>query len=381
VNKISVENFVNFSDLEILDLSINHISNWYERVFINNNRLTIVNMRMNNINLITAEMMRDFSGAKYLAIGANSFVCDCSLRDFIDRATFNAMIYQCDSRSRNRRVKRSELPEDFKDPKYHYDVLIREFHNYVMHIEASSNNIIGEGKNDKISLELMRAVSSARADVQQDNCDNKSDGSNLNQAMSFNFVLLDYSENDYHCVESDGSSKSKRFFSEIPICESFAQTSTPKTEEEDITEDKVYEGRKQSDSLLIIYISVGVSVMLLIALWMWRQRDIRYFCAVFRNTLVLSFDKDDKKALMMKNRRKTTNNRINDDHYRFDLFVSYSERDRDFVLDQLIPNLEKRSEITICLHERDFQVGLGILENIIECSIYYIIKNYYYIIT
>ncbi|XP_046658785.1 toll-like receptor 2 type-2 [Homalodisca vitripennis] len=54
-----------------------------------------------------------------------------------------------------------------------------------------------------------------------------------------------------------------------------------------------------------------------------------------------------------------------DIHY--DVFVSYSDVDRSWILDQLIPNIEGDGDISLCFHERDFKVGLGILENIIEC--------------
>lgn len=121
---------------------------------------------------------------------------------------------------------------------------------------------------------------------------------------------------------------------------------------------------KAPKTLLIVYICIALPITILIGLWVWKRKDIRYFCSILKNTMILSFDKDDQKTLVMKNRKRSNGN--NDD-YRFDLFVSYSEKDRDFVLDQLIPNLEKRAEITICLHERDFQVGLSILENIIQC--------------
>lgn len=80
INLIQAPNFSNFGDLEILDLSSNHISNWYERVFTKSDRLKIINLRENNINLMTPEMMKDFASIRFLAIGSNSFVCDCSLR-------------------------------------------------------------------------------------------------------------------------------------------------------------------------------------------------------------------------------------------------------------------------------------------------------------
>ncbi|RZF37067.1 hypothetical protein LSTR_LSTR014005, partial [Laodelphax striatellus] len=54
-------------------------------------------------------------------------------------------------------------------------------------------------------------------------------------------------------------------------------------------------------------------------------------------------------------------------NYRYDVFVSYAGIDRDWVIDRLVPNLETDSGIRICLHERDFQIGMGIMENIVEC--------------
>ncbi|XP_039281793.1 toll-like receptor 4 isoform X2 [Nilaparvata lugens] len=53
--------------------------------------------------------------------------------------------------------------------------------------------------------------------------------------------------------------------------------------------------------------------------------------------------------------------------YRYDVFVSYAGIDRDWVIDRLVPNLETESGIRICLHERDFQIGVGIMENIVDC--------------
>lgn len=370
INEVHSVNFANFVDLEILDLNGNHISNWYERVFESNIRLNIVNLRNNNINLMTAEMMHDFSLIKFLAIGANSFVCDCSLREFIDRATFNAKVYQCGAR----RSKRS-LPEVFYDPKYHYDVFLREYHSYVRFVDESFKNIVGEVVREAETFSS-RNLDKESVDAVPINCDGIHNDSDIKTMMTFNFLLLDYNENDYHCIESDGSSKTKVFFVDIKSCPAanekptVGSTQLPGSTGKDDSNDDLYgvkpeKIKKAPNTLLILYISIGIPLTFVGALWFWKRRDIKYFCAIFKNTLILSFDKDDKKALMMKNRRKS--NTINDDNYRFDLFVSYSDKDREFVLDQLIPNLEKRSEITICLHERDFQVGLSILENIIQC--------------
>ncbi|XP_047513275.1 toll-like receptor 5 isoform X2 [Pieris napi] len=53
--------------------------------------------------------------------------------------------------------------------------------------------------------------------------------------------------------------------------------------------------------------------------------------------------------------------------FNYDVFVSYCNEDRAWVLDQLLPHVEIDCNISVCLHERDFQVGLSILENIVSC--------------
>lgn len=41
----------------------------------------------------------------------------------------------------------------------------------------------------------------------------------------------------------------------------------------------------------------------------------------------------------------------------YDVFVSYSDIDRSWVLDDLIPSMEADGDISLCFHERDFQVN------------------------
>ncbi|XP_037685508.1 toll-like receptor 6 [Choloepus didactylus] len=50
----------------------------------------------------------------------------------------------------------------------------------------------------------------------------------------------------------------------------------------------------------------------------------------------------------------------------FHAFISYSEHDSAWVRNELVPRLEKE-DIRICLHERNFIPGKGIIENIINC--------------
>jgi hypothetical protein len=369
INQIGQLKFENFPVLEILDLSINHISNWYERVFLQNEDLKIMNLRNNNINLLTPEMMADFNQLRFLAIGGNSFVCDCMLRDFIERAVFNARMHQCKS---NRRSKRSldfttELPDD---PKYHYNVLMRKYHSYGSYVDESCKNIIGNSEEKVARRKIYEQVTEAPSA----NCDLIMEDEMQNNTLTFEFLLLDYNENDYHCIESDGLSKRKVLFNDINACidnnrrssDSPMNTTLPyESGGDDVEVEAIEDIPNTPSTLLVIYISVGIPLTFIVALWFWKRKDIRYFCTIFKNTLILSLDKEDKKALMMTNRRRKSNNQ--EDSYTYDVFVSYCDRDREWVLDHLIPNIEKRSEVTICLHERDFQVGLSILENISQC--------------
>ncbi|PNF31447.1 hypothetical protein B7P43_G03415 [Cryptotermes secundus] len=54
-------------------------------------------------------------------------------------------------------------------------------------------------------------------------------------------------------------------------------------------------------------------------------------------------------------------------HYKYDVFVSYCVADRDWVIDELQPELEDGPEkYRLCLHERDFALGSIIANNIVE---------------
>lgn len=61
------------------------------------------------------------------------------------------------------------------------------------------------------------------------------------------------------------------------------------------------------------------------------------------------------------------------EHFDYDIFVSYNHMDKDFIQDYLVPNLEGDDvevnggyPLRICIHERDFQVGVPITENIVD---------------
>ncbi|CAM1323180.1 Uncharacterised protein g8314 [Pycnogonum litorale] len=70
--------------------------------------------------------------------------------------------------------------------------------------------------------------------------------------------------------------------------------------------------------------------------------------------------------------RKIIKTASNNERYLYHAFVCYSEQDRPFVIDQLIPNLEqsndsdkRQEDIKLCIHERNFLPGEAITDNII----------------
>nr|XP_011444469.1 toll-like receptor 1 [Crassostrea gigas] len=54
------------------------------------------------------------------------------------------------------------------------------------------------------------------------------------------------------------------------------------------------------------------------------------------------------------------------DHFAFDVFVAYNSLDRVWVISEMIPRLENKENLKLCLHDRDFQVGKLIVDNITE---------------
>ncbi|KAM9308469.1 uncharacterized protein PAF06_012677 [Gastrophryne carolinensis] len=55
--------------------------------------------------------------------------------------------------------------------------------------------------------------------------------------------------------------------------------------------------------------------------------------------------------------------------YDYDVFVSYNKHDQLWVFQELLPNLELNGPpfFKVCIHDRDFEIGRDILDNITEC--------------
>ncbi|XP_048745873.2 toll-like receptor 13 [Ostrea edulis] len=50
----------------------------------------------------------------------------------------------------------------------------------------------------------------------------------------------------------------------------------------------------------------------------------------------------------------------------YDVFIAYNSNDRVWVISEMIPILEKQENMKLCLHERDFEIGKMIIDNITD---------------
>uniref|UniRef100_A0A182MKR3 TIR domain-containing protein n=1 Tax=Anopheles culicifacies TaxID=139723 RepID=A0A182MKR3_9DIPT len=168
--------------------------------------------------------------------------------------------------------------------------------------------------------------------------------------------LFDYDESEYLCMNFTSNQKLDPL--ELQDCivpdDELINADLPEVQERE-------QEHAKNHTLVYILVSVAVSFLIVCGVGLFYYWfHIKYFFKIIKNSAVLSFFNDDKLYLDKSGLLKEA-----DFHY--DVFVSYSNADRTWVLDQLLPNMEGVSQINLCLHERDFEVGYGILENIISC--------------
>jgi TIR domain/Leucine rich repeat/Leucine Rich Repeat len=100
-----------------------------------------------------------------------------------------------------------------------------------------------------------------------------------------------------------------------------------------------------------------VVVLTIGAVYTYKKRsNLRYFGIMVKNALSVALLKD-----------QDDHENQQDQIHIYDVFISYCDADRDWVLQQLLPSLENDNQLRVCLHERDFQPGYGILDNIVHC--------------
>jgi Leucine-rich repeat (LRR) protein len=114
-----------------------------------------------------------------------------------------------------------------------------------------------------------------------------------------------------------------------------------------------------SDPFLVAISAIAflavVVVLTIGSVYTYKKRaNLRYFGMMVKNALSVALlkDQDDQEE---------------DRIHIYDVFISYCDADRDWVLQQLLPSLEHENQLRVCMHERDFQPGYGILDNIVHC--------------
>ncbi|CAD0206818.1 unnamed protein product [Chrysodeixis includens] len=157
--------------------------------------------------------------------------------------------------------------------------------------------------------------------------------------VSGKFKLVDYTPTSYKCLYV--SESRSMLVSEVTSCKRASR-------------EVDYDAELANGRLILLSILIIPCLLLPVAgIYMFR-RHLRYCFITMRNSAMLSII--------------TKNETIDEGTvFNYDVFVSYCNEDRGWVLDHLLPHIEAECSISACLHERDFQVGLSILENIVSC--------------
>ncbi|CAH2101762.1 unnamed protein product [Euphydryas editha] len=291
--------------LQILDLSDNNMIYWFDKTFYLMKQLKLLNLRNNNINVITEQMFDDLKHLKYIGLSGNLLVCNCHARNIYEVALKNEhnINVALIDETSNQETNRIEL----------FHTGFRDYNDIILH----RNNMTTFCKR-------------------HENCN-----INFNSEVAADFLLLDYSDtsNSYDCLMMSQG-----------ITMAIFKYNNCKQESREI--DMIHEARDNWKRFLLFLIP-GITIPLMFFVYIFR-RNLRYFIITVRNSATLS----------MINRMDTS---TDDVIYNYDVFVSYCNDDRTWVLDQLLPHVERDCNISVCLHERDFQVGLSILENIVSC--------------
>ena len=305
INVVDNKSVSHLADLDILDLGRNFISNWYEKIFSEEQSLTILNLRNNKISNLTNDMQSDLKHVRIVGLGDNDFECMCSTRH-----VFNG----------------------FFDNTAQFD----EFTTFL------TETSLDTGASSRIYSKLKHLVIIGREILQKLNImpyttlgrnrkDHDVDGSD--SFLSQGTILFDYNELSYKCMDD------KKKVNIQTICPETYDNNTPAY---------MKDNNNFVRNIVITVIAVAVFFILSVLIY-WKWWYIKYSFILLRNSTILSFLKDEKDPLTESKENTGT-------EFSYDVFVSYCDENRAWVLDEMLPNIEKREEINICLHERDFQV-------------------------
>jgi Leucine-rich repeat (LRR) protein len=303
ITNISSETVDMLTQLESLDLSINYIGSWNVPLYTNTS-LRNLNIAHNHLNYITDAMLQDFSPLSTLIISYNPFVCDCNCRKFLELTT-NITV---SSESSHQNPPNIDIPP--------YETYTRS---------TSDNHKIRQTNS---SFKAMYPTGDSTND----------------------FTQHREEQDAYVCLNKTDSNEMKYIYFKDVSCNK-RQEPIPPTDAEDNDNDP--SAMNSSEKVAITSVAVVLIISIAIGITYWKWWYIRYFAIIVKNATVLSFMSQEENA-------------STDKIFNYDIFISYSDNDRDWVLNSLLPNLESKSKVNVCLHERDFQVGIGILENIIS---------------
>lgn len=350
--------FSHMTRLEILDLEKNSIGNWYVRLFHENTVLTVLNLRENKLISLSDDMKVDMSHVESLALGKNDFECRCDLEEFMHElfeATKAAQFIEPlqDSSNEIESVEDERISEKIPDstrPSFgarnyirpEYDVISRTYQKYYEMAEESHRALQSRSyyidKRHPSNEFVLQSKSKAAS----------------TKAKAARTILFDYNEleGNYQCINITSKELQK-----IVEMHDLCIADRSEQSEEDSAQYKASLFLTLSISLPLL---IGLCILLVVAYWKWWY--IKYFFVICKNSAILTFmdDSDGGNDAIIKKDDAV-------DVYLYDVFVSYCEQNREWVLDEFIPNIEKRESINVCLHERDFMVGCGILENIVSC--------------
>ncbi|CAH2268097.1 jg14792 [Pararge aegeria aegeria] len=290
-------------NLQILDLDNNRITAWGNNTISVMPKLKLLSLKNNNIHILSKDMYYDIQKLSFLGLSGNVLVCNCHARDMYEVASNNELLFNS-----------TYFDTD--------DIMFGDFSHTGF---VDFNEVIRRRQNITTFCEKRKACNVE-----------------FNYDVVGNYVLLDYEDysNQYKCL-SVSEGKSTGLYN-VPSCS--ASNRDMEGAEEIIL--------KSWNKYFLLLIPTFLLPFLLFA-YVFRK-NFRYFLITVRNSAMLSL---------------INKNDCPDDEtvFNYDVFVSYCNEDRAWVLDNLLSHVEKDCNVSVCLHERDFQVGLSILENIVSC--------------
>ncbi|CAH0712829.1 unnamed protein product, partial [Brenthis ino] len=322
----NMEGFINFTKLEILKLTNNEITQIPKRVAYTLINLQILDLDSNRLGTWFSKTLTRMNNLKLLSLRNNNIKIITEEMFFdIEKLAYislsgNSLVCNCYAKEMfnvglNSEMRRKEKFISRMTPANHESIY---FHTGFM----DYNDIIDIRQNILTQCKMVR------------NCQIEL------PSYAGNYLFLDYDDlnTQYLCMSADDG-KSEEIF-RIPSCSRISR---------DLLSQDIED---EWNKFLLFIIPVALLPMLLFV-YIFR-RNFKYFFITLRNSATLS--------LINKN-STSAEGAI----YHYDVFVSYCNEDRAWVLDQLLPHVERDCNISVCLHERDFQVGLSILENIVSC--------------